>query len=91
MDKLEAILGKAIYDGIRSKCRGYIVVKIQNDECVITIKYDELTYTETFWNLSGAILNGIFTSDKVVNAFVSRWRSYAIRELNKKMFYKERP
>lgn len=91
MDRLESILGKAIYDGIRNKCRGFITVKIQDDKCFIAIKYDELYYAETFEELSRMILEGQFVSAIIVNGFVRRWRTFAVNEFEKKMFYKERP
>ena len=86
-DRLEVILGKKIYEGIRSKCRGWITVNIKNDECFISIKFDDMEYSENFYDLSDAILRGFFTADKVVDAFCYRWNNYASQELKKKLFY----
>ena len=87
--ELEALLGRAIYDGIRSKCRGWIKVDIWHDECNITIRYDDIEYKYLVMDVSAKILRGDFTSEKVVKNFIEGWRRYYFYIQEKKLFYTE--
>ena len=89
MKELSSILGKNIYAQLRLRCRGWIQVSIKDDECIITIKFNELEYTEMYDRLAERILQGEFVSVKIVDGFIRRWRKYAITQMEKKMFYEE--
>ena len=86
-DKLDVILRRAIYEGIRAKCRGRLTVEIKNNKCFIDISFDDLEYTEIIDHVAEKILNGEFTSDKVVYTFIWNWQEYVTDNLYKKLFY----
>lgn len=86
---IEGLLGKAIYEGIRSKCRGWIKVDIWHDECNIFIRFDDIEYKYLVMDVSAKILSGEFTSEKVVKNFIEGWKRYYFHVQEKKLFYKE--
>lgn len=85
-DRLEVILIRAIYEGIKDRCRGKITVDIKNNTCAIHIALDDLEYEETICRVAEKILNGNFTSSLIVDTFINNWREYAKTELYEKLF-----
>lgn len=85
--QLNAILGKAIYERIRSTCKGWIKVDINNDICYIQIKFDDIEFNVHFYDVAERILNGSFTSERIAEAFINDWKRYYFKIQEKKLFY----
>jgi hypothetical protein len=86
--EIEAILGKAIYTGLRSRCKGYLTCNINNDICYIHIKFDDVEISKIILNIYDKILDGSFTSENVINGFIRDWEKYYMDIQRKRLFYR---
>ena len=84
---LEALIGRRLYDLIRSKTRGYITVEIKGDTLDIGVKWKSFEYGTYYENLSSAIMSGDFSCEKVANRFIADWKHYIHRCVEEAVFY----
>ena len=85
--ELEAVIGRGIYNKIRTKCRGYIECTIKYDTLYLSIEFCGFTYKETIRDIADKILLGQFNSDDIVESFITGYEKTYLNYIRKKMFY----
>ena len=73
---LEAIIVRRVYDLIRSKAKGHLIVKIEGDTLDISIEWKNFQYGVYYPHLSSTIMYGDFFFEKVTSKFIEDWKYY---------------